>query len=105
MLQVGVAGHKNPSLNVRISCQTQPLFYPQRHQNQMKQQENDDEGRNMISSKEKETQYPHQLSVLERHGMKQFLVVQNHPCPQNNRRKGIVHNSDGKACDLAEKNI
>jgi hypothetical protein len=39
----------------------------------------------MISSKEKETAYPHQFSVMERHGMKQFLVVQNHSCPPSDR--------------------
>lgn len=84
---------------------TLPLFYPQRHQNQTKQEENDDEGWNMISSKEKETAYPHQFSVLERHGMKQFLVVQNHSCPQNDRRERIVRDRNGKAGDLAEKNV
>ena len=49
---------------------TLALFYPQRHQDQTKQEENVDEGWNMISSKEKETANRYQLSVLERHGMK-----------------------------------
>jgi hypothetical protein len=84
---------------------TLPLFYPQRDQKQTKQGENDDEGWNMISSKEKGTTYPHQFSVMERHGMKQFLVVQNHSCPPSDRRERILHDRNGKAGDLAEKKV
>ena len=84
---------------------TLPLFYHQRHQNQTKQEENDDEGWNRVSSNEKEITYPHPFSGLGRHGMKQFLVVQNHSCPHNDRRERIFHDRNGKASDLAEKNV
>ena len=69
------------------------------------QGENDDEGQKMIASKEEEAANVHQFSVLGRHGMKQFLVVQNHSCPQNDRRERIVGDRNGKAGDLAEKNV
>ncbi len=37
--------------------------------------------------------------------MKKFFVVQNHSRAPNDRRERIIHNGNGKAGDLPQKNI
>ena len=46
-----------------------------------------------------------QSSILDRDGVEQFFVVQNHSGAQNDRGKWIVHDSDWKVGYLPEKDI
>jgi len=65
--------------------QPSPLFYPQRHQNERKQQKGDNKSGEGIFSKEEKVTNPHQFSVLDGHAVKQVFIVQDHSRTQNNR--------------------